>query len=65
MPVRCLRLLNAIVCSLFFVGRQLFDRWRTSPSRTPDAVSLHGAGSTFAAPLYKKWIEVCTRRRSP
>ena len=20
-------------------------------------VSLHGAGSTFAAPLYKKWIE--------
>ena len=25
--------------------------------KTPDAVSLHGAGSTFAAPLYKKWIE--------
>src|SRR5271165_1180802 len=21
------------------------------------SVSLHGAGSTFAAPLYKKWIE--------
>jgi phosphate transport system substrate-binding protein len=23
----------------------------------PDAVSLRGAGSTFAAPLYKRWIE--------
>jgi phosphate transport system substrate-binding protein len=25
--------------------------------KTPDSVSLRGAGSTFAAPLYKKWIE--------
>ena len=26
-------------------------------ARTTDSVSLHGAGSTFAAPLYKKWID--------
>ena len=26
-----------------------------------NAVSLHGAGSTFSAPLYKKWIEVYQR----
>ena len=25
--------------------------------KTSETVSLHGAGSTFAAPLYKKWIE--------
>ena len=45
-------------------------RWRWPPfirapwappagRKTPKAagVALHGAGSTFAAPLYKKWIE--------
>ena len=26
-------------------------------AKTGDAVALHGAGSTFAAPLYKKWID--------
>ena len=26
-------------------------------ARTTDSVSLHGVGSTFAAPLYKKWID--------
>jgi phosphate transport system substrate-binding protein len=27
-------------------------------ARAEELVSLHGAGSTFAAPLYKKWIDV-------
>ena len=26
-------------------------------AKASGSVSLHGAGSTFAAPLYKKWIE--------
>ena len=29
----------------------------TQSAQQPPAISLHGAGSTFAAPLYKKWIE--------
>ena len=29
--------------------------------KTSETVSLHGAGSTFAAPLYKKWIEEYAR----
>ena len=27
-------------------------------ARAEELVSVHGAGSTFAAPLYKKWIDV-------
>ena len=30
--------------------------WAQEP-RTGNSVTLHGAGSTFAAPLYKKWID--------
>ena len=32
--------------------------------RSSGSISLHGAGSTFAAPLYKKWIEEYARRAS-
>lgn len=34
----------------------LFSAWPLSHAQDP-LVSLRGAGSTFAAPLYKKWIE--------
>jgi phosphate transport system substrate-binding protein len=30
---------------------------RAQTAKSERALSLHGAGSTFAAPLYKKWIE--------
>ena len=32
------------------------ETWVQAP-QTSGEVSLHGAGSTFAAPLYTKWIE--------
>src|SRR6516225_11570117 len=34
----------------------VFSSWPLSLAQD-QAVSLRGAGSTFAAPLYKKWIE--------
>jgi len=36
--------------ALLSMGRQ--------PVRADELVSLHGAGSTFSAPLYRKWIDV-------
>jgi len=56
MPVRCLPLLKVIASTIFFIGLINPTVWAQSP-RTPGTISLHGAGSTFAAPLYKKWIE--------
>src|SRR5208337_4022777 len=34
--------------------------WTTSEfgAEAEESISLHGAGSTFSAPLYQKWIEV-------
>jgi phosphate transport system substrate-binding protein len=56
MPVRCLPLVKVIASTIFFIGLINPTVWAQSP-RTPGTISLHGAGSTFAAPLYKKWIE--------
>jgi len=46
--------LLALALSIF--GAASATCWAQSP-QTSGPVSLHGAGSTFAAPLYKKWIE--------
>jgi phosphate transport system substrate-binding protein len=37
-----------------------------SPGKTlsPGTVQIHGAGATFPAPLYKKWLEEYQKRRS-
>ena len=62
MPVRCSSVLKVIVCVLCFIGLNASRNWaQTQP--IPNTISLHGAGSTFAAPLYKKWIEECAARR--
>ena len=44
------------VLALALVGMPSAASWGQSP-QTSGSVSLHGAGSTFAAPLYNKWIE--------
>ncbi len=50
-----------LVCSLAATVILLFGSSsmtaRAQAVKTSDSVSLRGAGSTFAAPLYKKWIE--------
>ena len=45
-----------LALALTFFGVSSAASWAQSP-QTSAPVSLHGAGSTFAAPLYKKWIE--------
>jgi phosphate transport system substrate-binding protein len=45
-----------LVFSLTFLGVASAVCWGQGP-QTSGPVSLHGAGSTFAAPLYTKWIE--------
>jgi phosphate transport system substrate-binding protein len=47
------------VCSIADLGNA------GSPGKTPPAgaVQIHGAGATFPAPLYKKWLEEYQRRR--
>jgi phosphate transport system substrate-binding protein len=47
---------NLFALALALVAVASAACWAQSP-QTSEAVSLHGAGSTFAAPLYKKWIE--------
>jgi phosphate transport system substrate-binding protein len=46
------------------VREMVTAREKRGPSRAPGAAqtSLHGAGSTFAAPLYQKWIESFERQ---
>ena len=56
MPVRCLPLLKVIASTIFFIGLINPTVWAQGP-QTAGTISLHGAGSTFAAPLYKKWID--------
>ena len=36
---------------------------RTGKDLPPGTLQLHGAGSTFAAPLQKKWLEAYQQRR--
>src|ERR1700674_2076276 len=45
-----------LVFSLTFLGVTSAVCWGQG-AQTRGPVSLHGAGSTFAAPLYTKWIE--------
>jgi ABC-type phosphate transport system substrate-binding protein len=45
-----------LVVFLPFFGVSSAASWAQAP-QTRAPVSLHGAGSTFAAPLYTKWIE--------
>ncbi len=47
---------NLLALSFTFFGVSSSASWAQSP-QTTESVSLQGAGSTFAAPLYKKWIE--------
>jgi phosphate transport system substrate-binding protein len=49
-------LLVLVAAAVALVGCVATAGWSQSPT-APDAVSLRGAGSTFAAPLYRKWIE--------
>ena len=63
MPVRCLPLLKVIASTIFFIGLINPTVWAQVP-QTPGTISLHGAGSTFAAPLYKKWIDAIRICRS-
>jgi phosphate transport system substrate-binding protein len=46
--------LLVLALTLFWVSSEA--SWAQSP-QTSGAVSLHGAGSTFATPLYTKWID--------
>ncbi len=59
MPVKRLPFLNVIVTALFVISLNS-SMASAQVQRTPGTISLHGAGSTFAAPLYKKWIEAYT-----
>ena len=49
---------NVLLKSLLVSGAA-FDAWATLRlgARAEELASIRGAGSTFAAPLYKKWIE--------
>lgn len=47
---------NLLALALTWFGMSNATSWAQSP-QTEKPVALHGAGSTFAAPLYKKWIE--------
>jgi phosphate transport system substrate-binding protein len=47
---------NLLALALTLFGVSNAASWAQSPEASKP-VSLHGAGSTFAAPLYKKWIE--------
>jgi phosphate transport system substrate-binding protein len=45
-----------VAAAVALVGCVATGAW-SQRATAPDAVSLLGAGSTFAAPLYRKWIE--------
>lgn len=47
----------ALITAIFSLCTGLAINARAQGAKTGDAVVLHGAGSTFAAPLYKKWID--------
>ena len=62
MPVKCSSVLKVILCALCFISLNSSRTWaQTQPA--PHTVSLHVGGSTFAAPLYKKWIEAYVASR--
>jgi phosphate transport system substrate-binding protein len=50
------RLALTVAVALWLLGADGLVSWGQTPTH-PEIVSLHGAGSTFAAPLYKKWID--------
>jgi phosphate transport system substrate-binding protein len=50
------RSVSLLALALVLFGVSSAASWAQSP-QTSAPVSLHGAGSTFAAPLYNKWIE--------
>jgi phosphate transport system substrate-binding protein len=55
MPAKlCLAVVAIAVASM--IGSVSAPSWAQA-TKTSDSVALRGAGSTFAAPLYKKWIE--------
>ena len=56
MPASGSPFVNVLLASLIVFAINNPTAWAQA-QRSPDTVSLHGAGSTFAAPLYKKWIE--------
>jgi phosphate transport system substrate-binding protein len=58
-PVRTLAVMVALVCSTAISGNG------GSPGKAlpPGAIQIHGAGATFPAPLYKKWLEEYQKRR--
>src|SRR5271166_211739 len=62
MPMKRLPLLNAGFCIVFLLVICSSPDWAQA-QKTADTVALQGAGSTFAAPLYKKWIEAYTTAR--
>jgi phosphate transport system substrate-binding protein len=47
---------SLLALAIAFIGVSSAASWAQGP-QTSERVSLHGAGSTFAAPLYKEWIE--------
>src|SRR5690348_8078104 len=58
MPARGSRFIYLLLSSLFVIGLNSSTLW--AQAQRTDTISLHGAGSTFAAPLYKKLIESYT-----
>jgi len=62
MPVKFLPFLKVIVVAVCVISLNN-STVLAQAQRTPGTVFLHGAGSTFAAPLYKKWIEAYTAGR--
>jgi phosphate transport system substrate-binding protein len=58
MPNKCCAVITATaVAALAFCATTAC--WAQATT-APDAITLRGAGSTFAAPLYRKWIEEFT-----
>src|SRR5262245_5788096 len=64
MPLKHVSLLKAAGPAILFAGL-LASTNAVFPQGGSSVVSLRGAGSTFAAPLYKTWIEAYTASRRP
>ncbi|MBK8534096.1 MAG: hypothetical protein IPL59_02660 [Candidatus Competibacteraceae bacterium] len=61
------RFLLAAIATLGFVGLIPAVQAQTAAPAAPVAsgpVALRGAGATFPAPLYQKWIDIYTKSES-
>ncbi len=52
------RRIAALVVALTLCGMAIcYSASRTGKGLPPEVIQIHGAGATFPAPLYKKWLE--------